>query len=214
MAIIQPSTQPARWLIPSIVLDGQTLLSELTITNPVFDAEIIHAEGETEFLAAGQGIAYTPLPESGWLEAGEIYAWGGGLVIVRQSHNRTIYDPNETPALFMVYRPDAGDCPEWIAGEQVHVGDLRIYDGETYRCLQAHVTQTDWTPPAVPAIWELVQDEPDEYLPWVQPTGAHDAYNIGDRVTFNGHLWESRINANVWSPAVYPAGWLDLGIYP
>lgn len=42
---------------------------------------------------------------------------------------------------------------------------------------------------------------------WVQPTGAQDAYNIGDRVTFGGQVYESVIDANTWSPTAYPAGW-------
>ena len=42
---------------------------------------------------------------------------------------------------------------------------------------------------------------------WVQPTGAHDAYGKGDRVMFNGDVWESTIDANVWAPDVYPDGW-------
>jgi hypothetical protein len=40
--------------------------------------------------------------------------------------------------------------------------------------------------------------------------GAHDAYKIGDRVRFNGKVYESRINANVWSPSGYPAGGLEI----
>lgn len=42
---------------------------------------------------------------------------------------------------------------------------------------------------------------------WVQPTGAQDAYNIGDRVTFEGQVWESLLNGNTWSPTAYPQGW-------
>lgn len=218
MAIIQPSEQPALWLIPSIALDGQTLLAELTITNPVFDGEIIHAEGETEFLEAGQGVEYTPLPSTGWLEAGEIYEWGGGLVIVRQSHNRTIYDPDETPALFLVYRPDAGACPEWIAGEQVNVGDLRLYDGETYRCLQAHVTQIDWYPPAVPALWAIVVEQTDVWTAGVYYTGDNTAgAGNGDVVLYepNGHEYrclQSHTALANWMPPVVPALWFDLGL--
>lgn len=40
-----------------------------------------------------------------------------------------------------------------------------------------------------------------------QPSGAHDAYKTGDRVTYNGVVYESTINANVWAPDTYPAGW-------
>ena len=42
---------------------------------------------------------------------------------------------------------------------------------------------------------------------WVQPTGAHDAYAKGTRVTFGGKAYESLINANTWSPTASPAGW-------
>lgn len=56
------------------------------------------------------------------------------------------------------------------------------------------------------------QPEPDpEDIPeWVQPTGAHDAYNKGDRVRYAGKVYESLIDGNVWSPDVYPAGWKEL----
>lgn len=42
---------------------------------------------------------------------------------------------------------------------------------------------------------------------WLQPTGAHDAYQIGDLVTFQGQVYRSVINNNVWSPTGHPAGW-------
>ena len=46
-----------------------------------------------------------------------------------------------------------------------------------------------------------------EVKDFVQPTGAHDAYNEGDRVLFDGKVYVSTMNGNVWSPVVYPAGW-------
>jgi hypothetical protein len=73
----------------------------------------------------------------------------------------------------------------------------------------------DWESLLDANVWEPGVSGWREYVPaggpppeWVQPTGAHDAYNIGDRVTFQGAVYESLINGNVWSPAVYPAGWL------
>ena len=45
---------------------------------------------------------------------------------------------------------------------------------------------------------------------WVQPSGVHDAYQTGDRVTFQGAVWESVLDGNVWSPTDYPAGWKKL----
>ena len=42
---------------------------------------------------------------------------------------------------------------------------------------------------------------------YVQPTGAHDAYKKGDQVTFDGAVYESIIDGNVWTPRDYPQGW-------
>jgi hypothetical protein len=44
---------------------------------------------------------------------------------------------------------------------------------------------------------------------WVQPTGAHDAYHLGDRVAHHDTGWASNIEANTWEPGVY--GWDPLG---
>ena len=52
---------------------------------------------------------------------------------------------------------------------------------------------------------EPVQE--DEYPEFVQPTGAHDAYNIGMGCTFNGEKYICLINGCVWDPITYPAGW-------
>ena len=47
----------------------------------------------------------------------------------------------------------------------------------------------------------------DEYPEYVQPTGAHDAYNEGDKVTFEGEKYTCKMNGCVWSPKDYPDGW-------
>ena len=45
---------------------------------------------------------------------------------------------------------------------------------------------------------------------YVQPTGAHDAYQAGERVTFQGRVYEAVINAVVWSPLAYPQAWKEV----
>lgn len=45
---------------------------------------------------------------------------------------------------------------EWAAGMDVTVGQIVTYEGQSYRCVQAHRTQAGWTPPAVPALWAVV----------------------------------------------------------
>lgn len=54
---------------------------------------------------------------------------------------------------------------------------------------------------------ESVEPEEDEYPEYVQPTGAHDAYNTGAKITFKGERYTCQIDGCVWSPEEYPAGW-------
>ena len=96
--------------------------------------------------------------------------------------------------------------PEWEEGVVFTVGDVIEFKGIWYRVLQSHTSQKFWQPDMVPALF--VETSPPTEIPeWKQPTGEHDAYNIGDQVMFNGKVYESVINANVWSPTVYAAGW-------
>ena len=93
--------------------------------------------------------------------------------------------------------------PAWVVGKAYAVNDRTQYNGTLYKCIQAHTSQNDWMPSATPALWKTVSL--DEYPEWVQPTGAHDAYNIGDKVTYNGQHYVCTSNANVYAPDVY--GW-------
>ena len=47
----------------------------------------------------------------------------------------------------------------------------------------------------------------DEYPEYQQPTGAHDCYNTGAKITFKGEKYTCLIDGCVWSPEEYPAGW-------
>lgn len=94
--------------------------------------------------------------------------------------------------------------PAWRVGESVIVDDRRQYQGVVWKVVQAHTTQADWPPDLVPAIWGRV-NPPNVILPWVQPQGSFDAYQIGDKVTHNGQTWISTAADNVWEPGVY--GW-------
>ena len=47
----------------------------------------------------------------------------------------------------------------------------------------------------------------EEYPEYVQPTGAHDAYKVGDKITYNGKKYECIYDGCVWTPDAYPAGW-------
>lgn len=93
--------------------------------------------------------------------------------------------------------------PAWTVGKAYAVSDRVQYNGTLYKCVQAHTAQADWTPDATPALWVVVSI--DEYPEWVQPTGAHDAYNRGDKVSYNGKHYICTADANVYEPGVY--GW-------
>ncbi len=207
--LIQPTQQIAYWLIQSEQLDGMTPVGQATGINN--SLTVISAEGEQAFLRAALGVtAYKSLPAVGEpVEMGRIYAYNGGLIICRQAHSRTEFAPEDTPALWIVYRENASDVLDWISGERVERGMHRIYGGVEYNCIQAHVTE--FAPPSAPALW-AVYVNPNNPQPWKQPTGAHDAYAVGDKVTHKGHLWQNTTPANVWEPGVF--GWTDLGIYP
>lgn len=55
-------------------------------------------------------------------------------------------------------------------------------------------------------------EEPVEegYPEYKQPAGAHDCYNIGDKITYNGKKYTCKINGCVWDPITYPAGWEEV----
>lgn len=94
----------------------------------------------------------------------------------------------------------------WATATAYSIGDIVVFDGDPYKVVQAHTSQADWTPDVVPALFTPLRNTggatPD---PWVQPTGAQDAYQIGDRVTYQGQTWESTAANNVWAPGVF--GW-------
>ena len=97
--------------------------------------------------------------------------------------------------------------PQWVTGRAYAVDERLQYKNVLYHVVQAHTSQADWTPDITPALFVVVSL--DEWPEFVQPTGAHDAYKKGDKVTFNGKHYISLIDANVYSPAAYPAGWKE-----
>ena len=97
---------------------------------------------------------------------------------------------------------------EWSAESVEYVsGDIRQYNGLLYRCVQAHTSQATWTPEAAASLWTRIADPAQEWPEWIQPTGAHNAYAQGAKVSHNGKHWISDVDANVWEPGVY--GWTE-----
>lgn len=92
-------------------------------------------------------------------------------------------------------------------GEMLTYGENAVGDPQLYRVVQEHTSQEDWTPDATPALYTPIGLNDAGHPVWAQPTGAHDAYNKGDIVDYNGTLYTSLIDGNTYSPDAYPAGW-------
>lgn len=86
-------------------------------------------------------------------------------------------------------------------------GTNSVGDPQLYTVVQDHTSQANWLPNETPALYTAIGLDDSGYPVWSRPTGAHDAYNAGDVVNYNGALYKSRIDGNTFSPDEYPAGW-------
>lgn len=84
--------------------------------------------------------------------------------------------------------------------------DVRVnYNGVLYKCLQSHTSQEAWTPTDAPSLWAKVLIPDPNIIPeWEQPDSTNP-YMKGDKVMFEGKVYESTIDNNVWRPDSY--GW-------
>ena len=98
--------------------------------------------------------------------------------------------------------------PTWNSAAEIYsVGDRVLYNDILYKCLQSHTPQSNWNPETATSLWAKVLIPDANVIPeWEQPDSTN-AYQIGDKVMFNGQVYESVIANNIWSPAAYPAGW-------
>ena len=96
---------------------------------------------------------------------------------------------------------------KYIAEEMFTYGLNDVGDPQLYRVVSEHTSQEDWTPDALPALYTPIGLNDAGYPVWSQPTGAQDAYMVGDIVDYNGTLYKSLIDGNTYAPDVYPAGW-------
>lgn len=129
------------------------------------------------------------------------------------------------------------DVPEWVNPGVDHsmmyrMGDIVRHQGKLVR--STHNGLNHWEPTTLNLdgrIWEEVEvakpnpeeapetdegsddwedepwEPPQEAPEFKQPTGAHDAYPKGARVTYQGRIYESLIDNNAYSPDAYAQGW-------
>lgn len=99
----------------------------------------------------------------------------------------------------------------WTAGESVVKEDIRRYENSLYEVIQDHTTQADWKPTVAASLWRAYTPnetlQGTEIIPdFVQPISTNP-YMTGDKVLFEGKVYESAIDNNVWSPVEHPSSW-------
>ena len=165
-------------------------------------------------------------------EVGKRILYQDVLYKVITSHtSQEIWTPDIAPSLFapIINETIDGSIPEWKQPDSTNAymtGDRVMFEEKEYESL---IDNNVWSPSANPSGWQLVEEEVEEpetpvepeipvepepepepetpIIPeWVQPD-ATTAYKKGDKVMFEGKVYESTIDGNVWSPTAYPAGW-------
>lgn len=104
---------------------------------------------------------------------------------------------------------NAGMFPAWADcnGQRAEEGSYWRHGDKLYRVNagQGHTIQADWAPDKAASLFSLAANPAEEWPEWIQPTGAHNAYAKGDKVTYDGKRWISTADANTWAPGAY--GW-------
>lgn len=105
----------------------------------------------------------------------------------------------------------SGLIPAFEVGKDYKHSDLLTYEDEVYRVAQNHTSQAQWVPGSgTESLYTHITLAGDSIPVWQQPTGAHDAYNTGDKVHYpdeSGPVYVSKTDGNTLSPDAYPAGW-------
>lgn len=164
-----------------------------------------------------------------YYQIGDIFTYGDNNACykVLQSHkSQADWQPDKTPALYKLIGSNDDGYLEWKqplgAHDAYKIGDIVEYNDKLYKSL---INGNVWSPDVYAEGWEIytepsggggggttpTEPETPETVPdFVQPTGAHDAYKKGDKVKYNGKIYESLIDDNVYSPDAYPAGWKEV----
>ena len=112
----------------------------------------------------------------------------------------------EIPSVFPAY--EVGRA--YVAKDIFSYGVNSVGDPQLYQVLQDHTSAEQWTPDTASSLYKKIGVTEEGYPEWVQPIGATDAYKKGDVVSYNGKLYRSVIDNNVWSPDAYPNAWEGL----
>jgi len=57
---------------------------------------------------------------------------------------------------------------DWTADTDYKTCDIVTYQGITYKCITGHTSQSNWTPPTVPALWSIYVETEQSTPPAVE----------------------------------------------
>lgn len=126
---------------------------------------------------------------------------------LQEEYQTELESVSDDVALYM-----ADMFPTWNSnGVEYREGKRIYYEGILYKVLTTHTSQESWKPDVSPSLFvKVISSISGEIPEWQQPS-ADNAYQKGDRVRFNGRIYESIFEGdNVWSPEAYPAAWKDI----
>lgn len=129
-----------------------------------------------------------------------------GMMVAMMARNKaeeTTTTANEVIALLPLLK-------DWAEGSFI-VGDVRVYDSRPFRCVQAHDSTGNptWNPVDAVSLWANYHATEKQYaLPYVTPTGAHDAYMAGEWMVWtDGTVYRCLTDATVYDPEILPSAW-------
>lgn len=130
---------------------------------------------------------------------------GNDTAALKDSYKNALTNISDDVALHM---PDV--FPLWAPGSVAYKkGDRVTYNGVLYRVITAHTSQESWKPDVSPSLFTKVLTSSEGPKEWEQPDSTNP-YMKGDRVIYNGKIYESLIDNNVWSPDGKPDGWKEI----
>ena len=195
-----------------VVINGTLMITDASHGKPIIEIEPIATprgyHNEQQLMDNGTQIvvSYEMVPDEGSAEQ-------AALELTRLQFMSL---PDEAAYPFRAL------APTWQAGVTYYGPNERdsnpqsrvLLYGNLYKCLQTHVAEADWVPTIAPSLWARIlpgqAGSGQTVGEWQQP-GSTNGYMTGERVTHNGHLWESTADNNVWEPGAVGAPWTDLG---
>lgn len=197
-------------VIDNLKLNGNNFISPVEIDETIFDencSNVTISDGEKEDIHINMELVQiTKMGEEYWFVLRDVseqeITQRAFMLAASMMATKTLSD-EETLSVSVIF-------PEWSSNSVSYKKDDRVrYGNMLYKCLQEHISQNSWTPDAASSLWVRINDPAIEWPEWIQPTGAHDAYPKGAKVTHKEKKWISDIDSNVWEPGTISSNWTE-----